>query len=218
MLYYDQRIVPVHGDANATVFLINEAPGPCEAYEGIPLVGTQGGNLYRALRKAGIGWANQFDNFAWPSKTMKDYKSPDKMQNRFELREKFLALRAKYIACSNAFPRWPRPDKDSNDWVAPECKEVLRKSNIARLRKEILPNHRVILVCGAHAWLACFGESLSRPARKERRRFNKEELDKINKRFSSKFSDGWYMGHTRRWSLNADSTPRVLKKVARIAW
>ena len=220
MPYYDGRIVPAHGNSEATVFLINEAPGPCEAYYLIPSVGDQGGNLYRALQRAGIVWVQQIENlekFKWPKLIQDQYKHPEEMKQIFELRDQVLAVRAKFIKCTNAFNQWPRSSYEACDTVDPAVADVLSSQNIDRLASEVPEQHKVILVCGAFAWLSCLGYPLSSPAMREHSRLSKDELQIINKRFKSDFSSGWYMGHTRRWSLDTEKTSRVLKEIAQNA-
>jgi uracil-DNA glycosylase len=214
MPYYDPRIVPVHGNAEATVLLLNEAPGPVEAYYQTPSIGDQGGNIYRSFRRAKIKWANDFELFSWPKKIPEDYVSPQKMQRAFELRDDFLRLRAKHITCSNAYDRWPRSGPAANDFVDPAPEDVLSDINIMRIRNEITSNHRVILICGEYAWLACFGTTLIKPSTHEGRRLSPEELKFINQRLSSSFTYGWYMGHTRRWSFDRNKISSALHTVA----
>lgn len=62
MPYYDPHIAPAHGSAEATVYLLNEAPGSVESYYQIPSIGDQGGNIYRALRRAKIRWAKDYES------------------------------------------------------------------------------------------------------------------------------------------------------------
>jgi len=213
MPYYDPRPVPAHGDSESTVFLVNEAPGPCEAHYGIPSVGQQGGNIYRTLRKAKIDWAIGYENFSWPILIQEDYKYPNRKQNTFVLRDAFLALRAKYMTCTNAYHLWPSSSSKSNDWVDPATDDVLSQNNIARLRTETPPHHRVILVCGEYAWKACHGSCLLQPSKHEGTALNSKELECINSRLNANFTDGWYMGHTRRWSFNTTRISNVLQSV-----
>lgn len=217
MPYYDKRIVSVHGGAESTVFLVNEAPGPCEAHYRIPSVGQQGGNIYWAFRRAKIGWTCEFEKFSWPRKIRECYKDPSKMSHRFELRDEFLSIRAKYLACSNAYPYWPRSNKITWDWVDPSQDDVLSEANIKRLKDEILSSHQVILVCGEYAWLACHGSELPQPSTREGTALSRSELKHINSRLSSAFSAGWYMGHTRRWSFDVEKISKTLKSVENVA-
>jgi len=215
--YYDPRIVPAHGNPEATVFLINEAPGPREAYYRIPSVGAQGGNIYCALRKAKVKWATDFPMFSWPRLIRECYKSPDKKLEAFELRDKFLAIRATYIKCSNAFHLWPRSSPQVCDFVDPSRDDVLSASNLDRLRKEVPEKHRVLLICGEFAWLACHGTALLEPAKHEGNPLSFEELQVVNCRLRSSFTNGWYMGHTQRWSLNSSRTSTILTNVSQVA-
>ncbi|HIJ96578.1 MAG TPA: hypothetical protein HPP94_12730 [Desulfuromonadales bacterium] len=212
--YYDLRIVPAHGNAQATTYLLNEAPGPVEAYYQIPSIGDQGGNVYRALRRAKIKWANDFEVFSWPKKILEEYVNPHRMQRGIGLREGFLRLRAKYLTCSNSYDRWPQSGPDTNDFVDPAAEDVLSDINITRIRGEITSNHKVILICGEYAWLACFGAILVNPASHEGRQLSSEEMDIINHRLASSFTSGWYMGHTRRWSLDTAKISATLKQIA----
>ncbi len=217
MPYYDSRIVPSHGGPESTVFFVNEAPGPCEAHYGIPSVGAQGGNIFWALRKAQIPWAMESDPLPWPRKILECYKEPSKVQSRFERRDAFLQKRAKYITCSNAYPQWPRTDNITCDWQDPAQNDVLKNDNLERLKREVHRNHKVILVCGEYAWMACLGTPISKLSEREGSVLCPEELSHINGRLSSDFQAGWYMGHTRRWSLNAERISKVLKEVAKAA-
>jgi len=217
MPYYDDRIVPAHGDSEAKVLLINEAPGPCEAYYQIPSVGDQGGNIYRALQRAEISWVNWVEKFTWPKLILNQYRYPERMQRTFKLRDEALSTRAKFIKCTNAYNRWPRSSRDSYDFVDPGFADVLSSQNISRLRNEITAKHKIILICGDFAWLSCFGDRLTSPASRERTRLSENELRDINEWLLSNFSAGWYMGHTRRWSLDTEGTSRVLRDVARNA-
>jgi len=217
MPYYDPRVVPAHGSPEATVFLINEAPGPREAHYLIPSVGPQGGNIYRALRKAKIDWATDFPLFSWPNLIRENYKRPGKKLKAFELRDKFLEVRASNIKCSNAYHLWPRSSSQALDVVDPSRDDVLSDSNLYRLRNEIPEKHRVLLICGVFAWLACNGTTLSEPAKREGTPLSSEELQVVNDRLRSSFTNGWYMGHTQRWTLNSSRTSTVLTDVSQAA-
>lgn len=217
MPYYDYRQVPAHGDSEAEVFLVNEAPGPCEAHYGIPSIGDQGGNIHRALQRANIVWARECESFAWPKKIREKYKRPESKQRAFALRDKALAIRAKFMVCTNAYDRWPR--SEAQNFVKPGFNDVISPQNIARLKNEVMECHKVIFICGEFAWLACHGTQIISPATRERSLLSEDELQTINRRLSSNFSAGWYMGHTRRWSLDVAGTSRVLKEVARkVGW
>lgn len=195
---------------------MNEAPGRCEAHYRIPLFGMQGGNIYRSFRNAGISWATQFERIVWPAKIMNRPTDPPRLQKRFIVRDAFLATRAQYMTCSNAYPRWPRSEESSDDFVDPSIQDVLSAENIDRIRLEVA-NHRVILICGEYAWHACIGHKLDKPATRERTQLTEGEITKINCRLNSNFEYGWYMGHTRRWSLKSKDTSSALKLVASVA-
>ena len=217
MPYYDPRMVPAHGESTATVMLVNEAPGPCEVHYQIPSVGAQGGNIYRSFRIAGIGWAKDFEAFSWPRLIREQYKRPDQMEQAFKFRDEFLRVRAAHMTCTNAFPLWPRSASDVRDFVDPDQADVLADENIRRLASEVPREHRVILVCGVFAWLACTGTPLERPASREGTAITGEQLAVINKRLLARFRAGWYMGHTRRWALQKDRVAAVLRTVAKVA-
>lgn len=211
---YDFRTVPAHnGNPGASVFLMNEAPGPSEAVTGIPSFGQQGANIFHALRKAGISWAAAHKKFCWP----KD--GPLDKSKRHQQKAAFLASRAEHITCSNSFPRWPKPANKPNGFCPPLEKDVASTSNINRIIGEILPTHRVILVCGAMAYYACLGKNLHSPATREGSALSVEELQMLNARLHSNFEYGWYMGHTRRWTLKAGQTQPALKLIAKhVGW
>ena len=118
------------------------------------------------------------------------------------------------IKCTNAFPRWPKTDECSTDFVDPNIVDVLSVSNLKRMRGEIHERHSALLVCGVFAYLACLGKQISEPSTRERTVLTSDELTQINERLGSNFTCGWYMGHTRRWSLNVEKTSAVLRQVA----
>jgi len=206
---YDERVVPSHGDATGpAVLLVNEAPGPSEALSGIPSFGQQGANIFLALRAAGISWAAAHQKFIWPTNGEAGGSTPHGQKGAF------LADRAKYITCTNAFARWPRPSDKPMSFCAPLDTDVKAAGNVARLKSEVVPTHRAVLVCGRSAYLACVGAVLPHPATRELTELTTEELEAVNKRLGANFLKGWYMGHTRRWSLHGPKTPRTLKEVA----
>jgi len=130
---YDSRFVPAHGrDFHAQVLLMNEAPGPDEAVSGVPLYGQQGANLFHALRAAGIVWAANFGKFIWPRN--------DRNLHGVRQRKKrsFLATRAQYITCTNAFPYWPKPSDNIDSFCPPLKEDVCGIENIERIKGEIL--------------------------------------------------------------------------------
>lgn len=212
---YCPNFVNAHGSAKSTMFLVNEAPGFCETYYGIPLIGSQGGNIYRALRKSGIAWARGFKEFSWPTKIESDYKNLDKVKSNFKDRDDFVGIRSNYITCTNSYSYLPYIKKGPNvKLVKPESERILSESNIERLAGEVSANHRVILICGECAWLACYGSHISNPAKLEGLPIKEQDLLQINSRISANFTEGWYMGHTRRWSLNSKKTSCALCMIA----
>lgn len=207
---YDARYVPAHGkDAAATVLLMNEAPGPDEAASGIPLFGQQGANLFHALRNAGIAWAVIHQKFTWPK------NGADRQDVRHRQKREFLASRSKYITCTNAYPYWPKPNDNSAKFCPPVKNDVLSDNNIERIRGEILPSHSAILICGGIAYMACTGEELFRPSLREYSELTQNEIQITNARFNANFSKGWYMGHTRRWSMNQQKAAYALRELAK---
>lgn len=224
MPIYHENTVPAHGGADATMFLLNEAPGDCEAAELIPLVATQGGMLRRHLQLAGIDWAEKLGSFRWPRVVRSVRKGGNRPEviDQYQKRDAALLLRAHYITCSNSFDRWPKPLNGKTKFANPDVEDVLSNENLERLRREVTENHRVILICGEFAWLACFGSRLENPRAKERERLSDEEVEIINARFGSKFEAGWYMGHTGKWNFGvvkargAVTVAQLLREVAAI--
>lgn len=207
---YDSRFVPAHGrDFHAQVLLMNEAPGPDEAVSGVPLYGQQGANLFHALRAAGIVWAENFGKFIWPKN---DRNLHDVRQRK---KRSFLATRAQYITCTNAFPYWPKPSDNIDSFCPPLKKDVCGIENIERIKGEILASHSVLVICGRYAYIACTGEELCHPSKREYTELTSEELKTTNTRLNSNFKKGWYMGHTRRWSLNKHRSSPPLRELAR---
>lgn len=217
---YHPRKISAHGSREASVFLVNEAPGDCEAYYGIPSVASQGGNIYRALRHGGIQWALDLKEFSWPTKIQNKYvhSCQEKIVQQFIDRDDALATRAKYITCTNAFDRWP--SESDRKFVPPENNLISSLENMDRLRGEATPNHRILLICGKAAWLACHGTVLTDPDAKERTQVSDGELETINKTLRTSFVKAWYMGHTRRWNRKTNKygpltpIPEVLKDIA----
>lgn len=196
--HYDPRAVRPHGDiSGASVFLMNEAPGPSEAALGVPLFGQQGANIFHALRAARISWAVDHPRFVWPK------NGAPHASKRHREKAAFLITRAHHITCTNAYPYWPRPTADSTGFCAPADDDVLSLDNLARIKNEVGLSHRVILICGRSAYLACLGQDLTHPASRERTELTAAELRVLNGRLSSHFERGWYMGHTRRWSTQS---------------
>ncbi|MBP6366088.1 MAG: hypothetical protein KA343_01970 [Nitrosomonas sp.] len=207
---YHSREVAAHGTARATVFLMNEAPGPSEAASGIPSFGQQGGNIYHALRKANINWAIAAPSFVWP-------RSEGKTE-RHHLKEEFLRLRANHMTCSNAYSRWPRSNSTAKDFLPPRAHDVLSSENIVRIQQEIrTADHGILLVCGRFAYLACTGKEIFHPSLMESEPLSLVELQSINKRLQSVFQEAWYMGHTRRWLTHAEKTVVALHTISKSA-
>ncbi len=204
---YDPRIVAAHGDELASVMLMNEAPGPDEADGEIPLFGQQGANLYHALRKAGVPWAAAHGTFVWA-------KTPVAAADRLAKKAAFLSSRAKHITCTNAYAQWPKSDADGRGFVSPAAIDVLSASNLARIQAEVCPTHRVLLLCGANAYLACCGKTLMSPQSRERTELTEAELAHVNQRLGSAFDAGWYLGHTRRWNMHQAAIGNALQRVA----
>lgn len=209
---YDTRFVPADSnDSQATVLLMNEAPGPDEAASGVPLFGQQGANLFHALRKAGIAWAVDCSPFVWPN------NGADQKDGRHRRKREFLVTRAKFITCTNAYPYLPRPNDNSKNFCAPLKSDVLSDININRIREEILPTHSAILICGRFAYIASIGEELHHPGQREFSKLTSNEIQIVNTRYNSQFKIGWYMGHTRRWSINQSEANNVLQCLARFS-
>ena len=210
---YDSRFVPAHDGPGASVLLMNEAPGPSEAASGIPSFGQQGSNIFHALRRAGISWAIAYRKFKWP-------RNGDAEQSaRHRQKAAFLETRSRHITCTNAFPRWPKPSPTSDDFCPPCETDVISPKNINRIRREVRSTHRVILICGHYAFLACVGRSLSSPANREGTEMTQDEMRELNERLASQFERGWYMGHTRRWSTRPNETASTLRLVSQfIGW
>ena len=192
---YDHRLVVAHGSETATVYLLNEAPGPREARSGIPAVAQQGGNIYRALIDANITWATNFNHgrrFSWPRyDSPRDYAKPHRHVTQFALRDAFLAVRGRYVKCSNAYPYWPKRDGVADGWEDPEPSDILCQRNLQRISCEITRDMTVLLVCGEYAWLARTGETLDHPEQMEGQALSANHLARINKRFKASFSHAW---------------------------
>ena len=187
---------------------MNEAPGPDEAASRIPLYGQQGANLFHALRTAGIAWAANYEEFIWPRSDSVCHSV------RQSQKKSFLAMRAKYITCTNAYPYWPKPKDHADQFCPPRTRDVCASKNVNRISKEILPTHSVLLICGKYAYLACTGDDLSHPAEREFKELMNEEIEMANTRLSAHFEKGWYMGHTRRWSLSGHRCSKSLRELA----
>ncbi|WFD08665.1 uracil-DNA glycosylase family protein [Tepidibacter hydrothermalis] len=209
-MIYDSRIVDIHYDTmvnSIPILLMNEAPGPREAESGIPLFGHQGSNLYRTLLNFNINWVANFNNnqsFTWPIKLRDEYKKLTlKNETNLILKDDFLNLRKKYIACTNSYPRWPKSSPDSTDFVDPNKRDVISNDNLERIRNEIqLVQPRILLICGEFAYLACTGNVLQNPAQLEFQEIIENDKDQIELRLQYKFELIIYMGHTRRWNFN----------------
>ena len=208
--YYDPRMVHAHGEASAVVFLMNEAPGPREAEAGIPSFGQQGANIYHALRRAGVRWATSAPSFSWPQKPSQEQSE----LNRQRMKTEFLIERARHMTCTNSYPCWPKSGPDATDFQDPATADVLFDNNTRRIASEIQISHKILLICGEFAYLACTGAALSNPSNRELTQLSDSELVSVNTRLGSTFKEGWYMGHTRRWSLQSQRTTTVLRSVA----
>ena len=211
----DSRLVPAHdkNKRSASVLLMNEAPGPSEAKSSIPSFGRQGGNIFHALRRAGIEWAVNHPNFCWPA------NGTTEQSLRHSQKANFLETRGDHITCTNSFPRWPKPTPTSCKFCPPRDADVLCEQNLARIRLEIHSNHRVILICGKFAYLACVGRSLSNPSDREGTQLDQGEMDELNQRLAYRFEKAWYMGHTRRWSFRWNETISTLRCVSQfVGW
>ena len=202
MPYYDHREVLAHGTPQSNVLLMNEAPGKNEAVSGIPLYGMQGANLYHSLYKTNIEWAIQHGDFIWK-------QAVDTLQ-----KTAFLQIRETKITCTNSFNKWPKPNAESEKSIAPGSNDVLNELNIIRIRNEISANHTIILLCGKFSYLACTGTEITNPEQRECEQLSPEEIAIINNRLNSNIQSGWYMGHTRRWSLHQDRITRTLRSIA----
>lgn len=214
-IYYDSRTIQAHGEASAVVFLMNEAPGPREAEAGIPSYGQQGANIYHALRRARVQWATSAPPFSWPQKpSQRQFES-----RRQRMKTEFLIERARHMTCTNAYLHWPKSSPDAADFQDPEKADVVSDENKRRIASEIHTNHEILLICGEFAYLACTGAVLANPSSRELTQLTDSELTLVNTRLGSTFKEGWYMGHTRRWSLHSTRTTSVLRSVAvRAGW
>ena len=220
---YHPQSIAAHGSREATVFLVNEAPGDCKAYYGIPSIASQGGNIYRALRDARVQWALNLKGFSWPTRIQCKYVNPygKKEVQQFIDRDDALAIRAKYITCTNAFDHWP--SEGDKKFVPPEDNLICSVENMERLRGEATRNHLVLLICGKPAWLACRGTVLADPDAKERTQVSDGELEAINRNLNTLFESAWYMGHTGRWNRKTNKSgslppvQEILKHIAKAA-
>lgn len=212
---YSDKRVPVHGTSYARVVLINEAPGPDEDLSGIPCFGQQGGNIYRTLCLAGIDWAQQTQTFSWP------IKSPEGRtkgyQTRCGLKDDFLRQRARQLLITNAFPSWPRPADGGKNFCRPRDEDVLSLKNQKRLEEEISGERHILLIGGEMAYLACTGERLKDSSTFENKSLLCNVLDTVNERLKTSFKLGWYLGHTRRWSIHQGETTKTFECIAGVA-
>lgn len=216
-VWYCSKSVPAHGRKDAAVYLIAEAPGPCETESGIPLAGTQGGNLYRMLCDADIAWANEFEQshrLRWPTKTRpRDYMDEQSAHAAFLLRDSFLELRKNWLKCSNSYDRWPQSREGKGDFRRPADIDLLSNQNQERIRKEVA-SACYLLVCGESAWKAVTGERLRNPSSREGCHLTWDELKAVNSRLQSGFQSGWYLGHPRRWSLHQSKIKKCMSEIA----
>lgn len=213
---YDDRIIKAHFNSNqksVAIYLMNEAPGPSEAKSGIPLFGQQGGNLYRTLKRNGFKWAQL--EFSWPVKSEKDYPKISKtLSGRFETKKHFLDLRAKHIVCSNSYDRWPRPCDNLDSFTAPAEDEILSKDNLLRIQNELHTSQpQVLLLCGKCSYLACTGEHIENPAEIEGQEVEVKIRKLIKERLNYNFNKIYYLGHTRRWSMNSEKIDKAFRNI-----
>lgn len=208
---YQGDPIKAHGSEAATVYLMNEAPGPCEMKHGVPCYGLQGANLFHALRLAEIPWAVQHAKFSWPQ------NDSAKGHERQERKRAFLMERARRITCSNAYCLLPVPANGSKSFCPPDRADVLSDDNLLRVRREVHANHRILLICGESAYLACTGRSRLLSV-VERTEICPDTLAAVNDRLGGRsFSHGWYMGHTRRWLMNGENLRLTLARIGREA-
>lgn len=211
---YSDRRVPSHGSVSARVLLVNEAPGPDEDKALVPSFGQQGASVYHALRRAGVHWALAFPTFRWPKSA--PLRLAPSLASRVNMKRAFLEERARHITCTNAFDRLPRPTDGSAPFCAPLPSDVCSPENLARLAAEIHTQHSVALVCGISAYLVVTGNALNDPSKREYTVLTANELSAVNTRLKSNLRVGWYMGHTRRWSLKPHVCSQVLQAVASV--
>ncbi len=207
---YDPRFVPAHDMINhGQVLLMNEAPGPDEAASRIPLYGQQGANLFHALRDAGIKWAVDHEKFTWPRNDAIHHES------RQHQKKSFLATRSKFITCTNSYSYWPKPTNGAHNFCPPLKEDVFANANIERIQMEIKHSHSVLLICGVYSYLACIGNDLTHITDRVFEELTEDEIEIANTRLNSHFKKGWYMGHTRRWSLNKQKSTNSLRALAK---
>lgn len=96
----------------------------------------------------------------------------------------------------------------------PTC---FQRAMSAGLISEVASTHKGILVCGSSAYLACVGAVLLQPSAHELTELADGEVEAVNRRLGAQFEEGWYMGHTRRWSLHRHRAREVLRSVAMLA-
>jgi hypothetical protein len=125
-------------------------------------------------------------------------------------------IRAEGITCTNAFDRLPRPTDGSASFCAPLPSDVCSPQNLARIAAEIHPQHSVALVCGISAYLVVTGNALNHPSKREYTVLTADELNALNTRLNANLRRGWYMGHTRRWSLKPYECSQALQAVASV--
>jgi hypothetical protein len=214
---YSSKQVPAHGATDAPAVLINEAPGPQEDQAGLPCFGAQGGELYRALRHAGIPWATHNSEFSWPSKPLSQL-DVDGLA-REAARKEFLVERGRRLLVSNSYASWPRPANGKKNFCPPAPGDVLSPGSVQRLATDLAGRHQVLLIGVSMAYLACVGSVLITPAKREATQLQAHELLAANARLGASFESGWYMGHTRRWVGAAVGITQVLQSVARsVRW
>jgi hypothetical protein len=94
--------------------------------------------------------------------------------------------------------------------------DVGSPENIMRLAGEVHQQHLLVVLCGVYAYFAATGTTLLEPAQREYTTLSSDEMKTLNTRLKSNLRAGWYMGHTRRWSLSAGKCSEVLREVASV--
>jgi hypothetical protein len=60
------------------------------------------------------------------------------------------------------------------------------------------------------------GNALNHPSKREYTVLTADELNALNTRLHANLRTGWYMGHTRRWSLKPYECSQALQAVASV--
>lgn len=232
--YYPER-VPLHAAGPTKALLVGIAPGPQEAISGFPMIGSQGGTLYRFLCKAEVSWAKDFEAFSWPIKMPQEMKTGDpryltkffyprnatQLEKRLNLRQQFLDLRAQNLAVSNSVPYWPFPKKwPENTFADPHEEDVLADANLDRFRNELNEaNPDVLFLCGYEPLMLVCGF--------QKRRIEEDEWSqRVGEHLKGKYRAAGlkrlrqttlkiiYLGHPNRWNFgnNPERVLQVLKR------